>query len=88
MNYIASHPAFNDTIDSLKNEFKDDKSNNVIICGAHGFVQEDNDSEVKYIQAATLDEWKSKVIGSLPNGASIKMRMDIEEFLDGIKNVY
>ena len=28
MNYIASHPAFNDTIDSLKNEFKDDKSNN------------------------------------------------------------
>lgn len=37
MNYIASHPAFNDTIDSLKNEFKDDKSNNVIICGAHDF---------------------------------------------------
>lgn len=37
MNYISSHPAFNDTIDSLKNEFKDDKSNNVIICGAHDF---------------------------------------------------
>ena len=51
-------------------------------------IEEDNDSEVKYIQAATLDEWKSKVIGSLPKGASIKMRMDIEEFLDGIKNVY
>ena len=37
MNFIYSHPAFNDTIDSLKNEFKDDKSNNVIICGAHDF---------------------------------------------------
>ena len=37
MNYLASHPAFNDTIDSLRNEFKDDKSNNVIICGAHDF---------------------------------------------------
>ena len=37
MNYLASHPAFNDTIDSLKNEFKDDKSNIVIICGAHDF---------------------------------------------------
>lgn len=37
MNFLASHPAFNDTIDSLKNEFKDDKSNNVIICGAHDF---------------------------------------------------
>ena len=37
MNYLASHPAFNDTIDSLKNEFKDDKSNNVIVCGAHDF---------------------------------------------------
>lgn len=35
MNFISSHPAFNETIDSLKNEFKDDKSNNVIICGAH-----------------------------------------------------
>ena len=35
MNFVYSHPAFNDTIDSLKNEFKDDKSNNVIICGAH-----------------------------------------------------
>ena len=37
MNFILSHPAFNDTIDSLKNEFKDDMSNNVIICGAHDF---------------------------------------------------
>lgn len=37
MNYLSSHPAFNDTIDSLRNEFKDDKSNNVIICGAHDF---------------------------------------------------
>ena len=37
MNFVSSHPAFNDTIDSLRNEFKDDKSNNVIICGAHDF---------------------------------------------------
>lgn len=37
MNYLSSHPAFNDTIDSLRNEFKDDKSNDVIICGAHDF---------------------------------------------------
>lgn len=37
MNFIFSHPAFNDTIDSLRNEFKNDKSNNVIICGAHDF---------------------------------------------------
>ena len=37
MNFISSHKAFNETIDSLKNEFKDDKSNNVIICGAHDF---------------------------------------------------
>lgn len=37
MNYIASHPAFNDTIDSLRNEFKDDTTNDVIVCGAHDF---------------------------------------------------
>lgn len=37
MNYLASHPAFNDTIDSLRNEFKDDTTNDVIVCGAHDF---------------------------------------------------
>ena len=37
MNFIASHPAFNDTIESLKHEFKDDTSNTLIICGAHDF---------------------------------------------------
>lgn len=35
MNFIQSHLAYNDTIDSLKNEFKNDTSNDVIICGAH-----------------------------------------------------
>lgn len=53
-----------------------------------GKKEEDDDTEVKYIQASTLDEWKSKVIGSLPKGASMKMRMDIEEFLDSINNIY
>ena len=37
MNFIQSHPAFNETIDSLKNEFKEDKTNNLVICGAHDF---------------------------------------------------
>lgn len=35
MNFISSHPAFNDTIDSLKNEYRDDRSNDAIICGGH-----------------------------------------------------
>lgn len=51
-------------------------------------IEEDNDPEVKYIQAATLDEWKTKVLAVLPNGVSLKMRMDIEKFLDSIKNIY
>lgn len=37
MNFVSSHPAFNDTIDSLRNEFKDDTTNDVIVCGAHDF---------------------------------------------------
>lgn len=37
MNFIQSHTAYNDTIDSLKNEFKDDTTNDVIVCGAHDF---------------------------------------------------
>ena len=35
MQFVQSHPAFNDTIDSLKHEFREDRSNDVIICGAH-----------------------------------------------------
>lgn len=42
MNYLSSHPSFNDTIDSLKNEFKDDTSNSVIICGAHDLSRTQN----------------------------------------------
>ena len=37
MNYLASHPAFNDTIESLKHEFKDDTSNTLVICGAQNY---------------------------------------------------
>ncbi len=51
-------------------------------------IEEDDDTEVKYIQTATLNEWKTNVLAILPKGASMKMRMDIEEFLAGIKNVY
>lgn len=49
MNFVQSHPAFNDTIDSLKHEFRDDRSNTVIICGAH---------DLSHWQA--LEEYKKK----------------------------
>lgn len=35
MHFVQSHLAFNDTIDSLRNEFKYDTTNTVVICGAH-----------------------------------------------------
>lgn len=35
MQFVSSHPAFNDTIDSLKHEFRDDTTRGVVICGAH-----------------------------------------------------
>lgn len=35
MHFYSPHPAFNDTIDSLRNEFKDDTSNSIIVCGVH-----------------------------------------------------
>lgn len=37
MNFLSSCPAFNDTIDSLRHEYKDDQSNTLIVCGAHDF---------------------------------------------------
>lgn len=49
MQFVQSHPAFNDTIDSLKHEFKDDTSNRVIICGAHDLSR-----------GHSIDEYKKK----------------------------
>lgn len=49
MQFVQSHPAFNDTIDSLKHEFKDDASNRVIICGAHDLSR-----------GHSIDEYKKK----------------------------
>lgn len=50
MQFVQSHPAFNDTIDSLKHEFRSDRSNDVIICGAHDLshTQSIDDYKRKY----------------------------------------
>lgn len=50
MQFVQSHPAFNDTIDSLKHEFREDMSNDVIICGAHDLshTQSIDDYKRKY----------------------------------------
>jgi hypothetical protein len=36
----------------------------------------------------SLKMWKMQVLEGLPNGSSLKMRQDVEEFLDNIKIVY
>lgn len=50
MQFVQSHPAFNDTIDSLKHEYMEDKSNDVVICGAHDLshTQSIDDYKRKY----------------------------------------
>ena len=37
MTIISSGPAFIDTVDALKNEYKDDNSNTVVILGASDY---------------------------------------------------
>lgn len=44
MKFISSRQAFNDTIDSLKNEFKDDQSNDLIVCAVHDFSRSEKNS--------------------------------------------
>lgn len=44
MKFISAHPAFNDTIDSLKNEFKNDRSNDLILCVVHDFSRSEKNS--------------------------------------------
>lgn len=50
MQFVQSHPAFNDTIDSLKHEYMEDQSNDVVICGAHDLshTQSIDDYKRKY----------------------------------------
>ena len=48
----------------------------------------DADSIVDYVPENNFDAWKENVINSLPDGASLKMRTDVEAWLDTIKGVY
>lgn len=49
MNFIQSHRAFNDTLNSLKHEFASDSSNDLIILGAHDFSKTENINKYKEI---------------------------------------
>lgn len=46
------------------------------------------DSIVDYVPENNFEAWKENVINSLPEGASLKMRTDVEAWLDTIKGVY
>ena len=48
----------------------------------------DADSIVDYVPENNFEAWKENVINSLPDGASLKMRTDVEAWLDTIKGVY
>lgn len=46
------------------------------------------DSVVDYVPENNLEQWKENVLGSLPEDSSLKMREDVEAFLDTIKWIY
>ena len=48
----------------------------------------DADSIIDYVPENNFEAWKENVINSLPEGASLKMRTDVEGWLDTIKGVY
>lgn len=48
----------------------------------------DADSIIDYVPDNNFEAWKENVINSLPEGASLKMRTDVEAWLDTIKRVY
>ena len=48
----------------------------------------DADSIVDYVPDNNFEAWKENVINSLPDGASLKMRTDVEAWLETIKGVY
>lgn len=46
------------------------------------------DTIIDYVPENNLEAWKENVINNLPDGASLKMRTDVEALLDTIKGVY
>ena len=48
----------------------------------------DADSIVDYVPENNFEAWKENVINSLPEGASLKMRTDVEAWLETINGVY
>lgn len=48
----------------------------------------DADSIVDYVPDNNFEAWKENVINSLPEGASLKMRTDVEAWLETINGVY
>lgn len=58
MNIIYKHPAFTDTANSLKNEFKNDISNNVILLGSCGLsrTQDINIYKKKYDKVIVFNQ--------------------------------
>lgn len=48
----------------------------------------DADSIIDYVPENNFEAWKENVINSLPEGASLKMRTDVEAWLETIKGVY
>lgn len=46
------------------------------------------DSVVDYVPENNLEQWKENVLNSLPEDSSLKMREDVEAFLDTIKGIY
>lgn len=48
----------------------------------------DADSIIDYVPENNFEAWKENVINSLPEGASLKMRTDVEAWLETIKEVY
>lgn len=49
---------------------------------------EEVENPMTEFENSSLKMWKMQVLEGLPNGASLKMRQDVEEFLDKIKIVY
>lgn len=51
-------------------------------------LEEEDEDDVPDLTTYDLSEFKSNVIDSIPSKASIKFRMDVEEMLRRLDNVY
>ena len=83
-----------DTLDEIEELADDNIEIEYAVQRARGYLSDikDSDDDLELdpgdLSSADIQGFKSRVLDSIPSGASMKFRMDVEEMLENFNGVY